>query len=130
MGLVALVRLGELDKFVIERAGVMTRASWKLSYQDLLASVAEIWAIALLTLGQVLWAVPTRGRAALGLVPLGLALGYLSLMAGRLVIHGLRLPGDRFGDGPTVLVVGWLAVNAALFVVASVLPIPLARSAI
>lgn len=101
------------------------RLAVSFQWRRLQVTSLEVWGIALLTTSVTAWALPTRGWRAFDLVPLALGLSYLWVLLGRSVVRRLELPIDRFGDLPTVLLLGWLVLNSLLFIAALVLPTPL-----
>jgi hypothetical protein len=101
----------------------MNRISSGGRWRRLLVYGRELATIAALGLAITLWEVPSRGMAALGAAPFGLALAYLCILAGRLFIGVFRLPPERFGDIPTVVLVGFLTLSSLLLVAALALPL-------
>ncbi len=99
-------------------------------WRGLLVDGPELRAIVALASAVTLWLVPTRGLAALEAAPFGLALAYCCILAGRLVVGALRLPSDRFGDLPTVVLVGFLTFNTLLLAAALALPLSLPADAL
>ncbi len=99
-------------------------------WRHLLVDGPELAAIAALASAVTLWGVPSRGGVALDVVPFALALAYFCILAGRVVVGALRLPADRFGDIPTVILVGFLALNTLLLAAALALPLSLSLDAL
>jgi hypothetical protein len=108
----------------------MTMTAPGRRWRSLLVGGPELSAIAALASAVTLWGVPSRGTAALDMAPFGLALAYFCILAGRLVVGALRLPADRFGDIPTVVLVGFLALNTLLLAAALALPLSLPMDAL
>jgi len=108
----------------------MTMTAPGRRWRGLLVDGPGLSAIAAMASAVTLWGVPSRGAAALDLAPFGLALAYFSILAGRLVVGALRLPAGRFGDIPTVLLVGFLALNTLLLAAALALPLSLPTDAL